>query len=117
MTQTPYLGQFISGEVVLVSNNSANPAVPSGFTVEGVLTDPTLVEFKWSINQGTPTVWQYEVDAEVIRTGVGLYYARIDTTGLTGNVIVEWVTDPDGTDPQVCQTVAFAVFGLVAPPL
>lgn len=103
-----------AGELLIVNNNNPFPAngKPNGFYNTTSLNniDPTKVEFVYSVNGGPQTKLTYGVQTNVFRTGVGLYYVSIDSTGLMGDWQVAWFGDPDGTVPQIAQAVEWARF-------
>ena len=71
--QTP--PQFDLGDRVTVLGIFKTP--PS-FLGEGDYTDPAEVFFKFTGPDGTPTIWKYGVNAEVVREAIGHYHACID---------------------------------------
>lgn len=114
-----YLGTFIEGEPIIISNNASVANTPNGFVIvaTGALIDPTVVHLKYAVNGGATTTLIYGTSTNLYRTGVGLYYAQIDSTGLAGDWVAEWTTDPDGTVPIICQAIAYAALSVVQPPL
>jgi hypothetical protein len=60
----------------------------------GVLTDPTVITFKYRAGAGATQTAVYP-SSPVVRTAAGVYYANIDTTGWAGpgNLLytTEWV--------------------------
>lgn len=109
----------IAGTLITVSNvglTSGGQTVPGFVNESGVLTDPTVVLLKWSVNGNAPTIYTYGVSA-IIRVSAGIYYAQIDSTGLAGTWTVEWIGDPRGTMSPVCQAIIAGTFPVPSAPL
>lgn len=49
-------------------------------TLAGAATDPTSVFFSFKTPSGTITIYQYGVDAQVIKSGTGIYYVDVSVT-------------------------------------
>jgi hypothetical protein len=50
------------------------------FKVDGVLTDPSTVTFQLKDPDDIITTYVYGTDAELVKTGVGIYYMDITVT-------------------------------------
>lgn len=109
-----------SGNRILVNTDSSDGNEPDGFynPLTGEPVDPTVVMLKVSVNDAEPTVYTYASgDGVIVRTGAGAYYASLDTTNQAGTWTVEWVGDPDGTSPQLCQAVNATTVVISSAPL
>lgn len=90
------------------------------FTVSGVNTDPTTVEFKYALStsgstvNGTTTTLTYSGATQpalgvVAKTATGVYEAQVDTTGMgAGDLTYEWVST------GAAQTVGSSVVQIAA---
>jgi hypothetical protein len=97
---------------------------PSGFVVvsSGANVDPTLVQLKISVNGVHQATSSYTGGVAsgpytIVRQSVGQYFANVDTTGLPGTWLAEWISDPDGTSPQLCQAIIATGFVVVGAPV
>lgn len=81
------MGTYTAGTKVRLSvtftDNASNPI------------DPTTVSLKYSV-VGFATTTQTYNPGNVIRDGVGLYHYDLDTTGLGGNLVYEWIATGTG---------------------
>jgi hypothetical protein len=74
-----------------------------------------VVLLKYSVNGNTPVTLTYPTGITKVSTGI--YYANIDSTGLAGTWIVEWIGDPAGTEDPVCQALIPGTFPVSSAPL
>lgn len=58
----------------------------------GALADPSNLYFKVGRPDGTSTIYQYLVDAEVVRASLGVYYLLYTTTMAGNHWYAYWVT-------------------------
>lgn len=88
--------RYPSGSLVRVANYTGLIASPTGGfrDVNGILTDPTTVTLAYSLNGGTPTIVVYP-SPPIVKDGVGLYHADLDTSGAL--VLTEWTYEWKGT--------------------
>jgi len=110
----------LTGNRVIVNMDSTEAGLPSGFvnSITGQNADPTVVLLKVSVNGGTPVTYTYgSGDGVIIRTAVGFYYASLDATNLAGEWTAQWIGDPDGTSPMVCQALNAIDFTVDSAPL
>lgn len=68
----------VVGQVIRFTNKS-NP-----FTLDGVLIDPTMVFFDWSLNSGPVTEYIYGENVELVRDSTGVYHIDINTASFAG---------------------------------
>lgn len=74
----------------------------------GTATDPTTITLKYAQGRASypVTTWVYQGAGSITRDGTGVYVAELDTTGLPGTWVGEWI----GTGAcQVTQSFSFLV--------
>ncbi len=105
MTQGPYE----AGDLVTVATYSGSVLAPvDGWRNRaGVLTDPTTVILRYHRPDGTTVTATYPA-TPVVRDGIGLYHADLDTTALPGEWLYEWQA-PAGDPVQAVETGSFVV--------
>lgn len=93
--------------LTLTYNAGTLVTVTATFTSStGVPTDPSTITLKYMLQTQTPTVWVYGGAGSISRSSTGVYSANLDTTGLFGVWVGEWI----GTGAcQVTQDFTFAV--------
>lgn len=112
------MSTFIAGALLRIGTD------PDGFQDESSETsvDPNVVQLKISVGGIALAVSQYAAGVqtgpyEIVRDALGHYHANVDSTGMVGTWIVEWVSDPDGTPVQLCQAISAARFTVIASPV
>jgi hypothetical protein len=82
------------------------------FTNPGSITpvDPTTVTLKYRVGQAVATTWTYGGTGAVVKVGIGIYSATLDTTNGVGIWNVEWI----GTG--TCAAVSVGQFQIDAQP-
>lgn len=65
-------------------------------TSAGVAQDPTTVKVAVETPSGTTTTYTYGTDAGVIKSGTGVYYIDVDTTGEPGVWYYRWYATGTG---------------------
>jgi hypothetical protein len=93
----PVANQYDAGDQVIVSTYFWPLTAPviGGFlqaksdNTGYQLADPTTVTLTYRINQGAPTTLTYGVGG-IVKDGVGLYHAILDTTLLPGLWVYRW---------------------------
>lgn len=89
---------YLTGALVSVATYSGTIASPVGGFRDnnGNLADPTTITLKYKPGEKATTIVVVYPAAPIIRDGVGLYHANLDTTGLT-IPIDEWDYEWIGT--------------------
>jgi len=62
----------------------------------GELVDPTSVFFSYRTPNGDITVWEYTVDADVVRSSAGIYYVLLDLDSEVGEWYYRWYSTGTG---------------------
>jgi hypothetical protein len=88
---------YVVGSLVRVSSYGGTIASPTlGYRdINGTLIDPTAVILIYRDGLGNRTSVTYPT-APIIKDGVGLYHADLDTTGKVGNWDYEWASTGTG---------------------
>jgi len=73
-------------------------------TAGGTVTDPDTIVLKFQAGGGSTTTWTYGGTGSITKTSTGVYAATLDTTGIAGTWIAEWI----GTG--ACAAVSVAQF-------
>ena len=91
----------------IYEGSTARFYISQAFTsIGGTAVDPDIVNFQWQVqggNSGSYTYTQGSGDptSTIVRDGVGLYHADIDTTNNPGTLVWRWSGSPavsGGTD-------------------
>lgn len=101
MSLTPpfYSGTAVATSVVFTNPGSSTPV------------DPTTIELRFRVGSEPVTIWTYGGAGLITRASAGNYSAVLDTTGLPGSWVVEWI----GTG--VCAAVGVSGFPVQPLPL
>lgn len=101
----PIANEYNAGDQIIVSTYlwPLTTPVVDGFLVPNaqqtgfVLADPTTVQLVYRVNQGAPVTLTYPTG--IVKDGVGLYHAVLDTTSQPGNWTYRWI----GTGAVIAQ--------------
>lgn len=78
------------GTIQLVTTGDPAGTPPGGFRDgSAALADPSTVTLTWRVGNGTPTVWVYGTDIQVVRDSVGQYHADVANT-VAGTYTAVW---------------------------
>lgn len=88
---------YVAGALVRVSSYGGTIAVPTlGYQdISGTLIDPTTVILAYTNGSGVRTTATYPA-APIVKDGVGLYHADLDTTASVGQWDYEWSSTGTG---------------------
>jgi hypothetical protein len=95
------VNSYYTGALVRVATYTGPSISPTGgfMDVNGNLADPTVITLKYKPGSAASTITVIYPTAPIVKDGVGLYHADLDTTGLlpVGMALDEWTYEWIGT--------------------
>lgn len=82
--------------------------------------DPAALAFSFAAGGGTPTVYRYGVDGELVKDSVGNYHVEVDTTDMAdpgNNIDLVGQFDANAEGGDTIQVTGYAEVLVTAPPL